>query len=125
VPGDMSALLIGSTPDGAATTDHRLTVLTLPSTELGRMGVETLVDQLEERGGPMRQAVVICRFEEGQSTGPARRAAPPSAAGSTGQPGGTPAGAPPRRRAPYPACRRSALLKRAAASFSCGSPTWP
>lgn len=73
VPGDMSVLLIGSTPDVAATTDPRLTVLTLPSTELGRMGVETLVDQLEERGGPMGQAVVICRFEEGQSTGPAQR----------------------------------------------------
>ena len=73
VPGDMSVLLIGSTPDGAAATDPRLTVLTLPSTELGRMGVETLVDQLEEPGGPMRQAVVICRFEEGQSTGPVQR----------------------------------------------------
>lgn len=72
LPGDMSVLLIGSTPDVAAT-DPRMTVLTLPSTERGRMGVETLVDQLEERGAPMRQAVVICRFEEGQSTGPVRR----------------------------------------------------
>jgi DNA-binding LacI/PurR family transcriptional regulator len=71
VPGDMSVLLIGSSP--AATTDPRLTVLTLPSMELGRMGVETLIDQLEERGEPMRQALVACRFEEGESTGPAQR----------------------------------------------------
>jgi hypothetical protein len=40
------------------------------------MGVETLVDQLEGRGEPKRQAVVICRFEEGQSTGPVQQKRP-------------------------------------------------
>jgi DNA-binding LacI/PurR family transcriptional regulator len=73
VPADMSVLLIGASPAVAATTNPQLTVMTLPSTELGRMGVETLIDQLEERGKPLRQALVRCKFEEGQSTGPARR----------------------------------------------------
>ncbi|MFF2031325.1 LacI family DNA-binding transcriptional regulator [Arthrobacter sp. NPDC058192] len=71
IPADMSVLLIGSAPAVAATTDPRLTIMPLPSTELGRMGVETLVDQLEQRGEPMRQELVSCSFEEGQSTGPA------------------------------------------------------
>ena len=72
IPADMSVLLIGSSPAIAAATDPRLTVMTLPSTALGRMGVETLIDQLEERGEPMRQALISCIFEEGQSTGPAK-----------------------------------------------------
>jgi DNA-binding LacI/PurR family transcriptional regulator len=72
IPADMSVLLIGSSPAIAAATDPRLTVMTLPSTALGRMGVETLIGQLEDRGEPMRQALISCIFEEGQSTGPAK-----------------------------------------------------
>ena len=73
IPADISVLLIGSAPAVAATTEPRLTVMSLPSTALGRMGVESLVDQLEGRDKPMRQALVSCSFEEGQSTGPAPR----------------------------------------------------
>ena len=84
VPADISVLLIGASPAVAETTDPRLTVMSLPSTELGRMGVETLIDQLEERGAPMQHALVKCSFEEGQSTGPARNREKSLAQGEAG-----------------------------------------
>lgn len=70
VPRDLSVLSIGSSPEMAAMADPRLTVLSAPSTELGRMGVEALIDQLEGRASGLQQELVICTFEEGASTGP-------------------------------------------------------
>ncbi|MCA4131737.1 LacI family DNA-binding transcriptional regulator [Arthrobacter sp. M4] len=71
IPRDISVVLFASTPDVAASTDPRLTLWRLPSTVLGRMGVESLVDQLENRAEEMTQSVAACTFEEGYSTGPA------------------------------------------------------
>jgi DNA-binding LacI/PurR family transcriptional regulator len=41
-----------------------------PSIELGRMGVEALIDQLEGRASEQRQELVMCKLEGGESTGP-------------------------------------------------------
>lgn len=71
VPRDVSVLSVGSSAEMAAMADPQLTVLSSPSTELGRMGVEALIDQLEGRSSGLRQELVMCRLEEGQSTGPA------------------------------------------------------
>ena len=71
VPQDMSILSIVSSPDMAAMSDPQLTLLASPSAELGRMGVESLIDQLEGRADRNPQALVMCTFEVGQSTGPA------------------------------------------------------
>ena len=68
IPEDLSVVLFASTPDVAASTDPHLTLWRLPGVELGRRGVESLVDQLEGRGEPMTQGVVKCTFEEGAST---------------------------------------------------------
>ncbi|WP_104116860.1 LacI family DNA-binding transcriptional regulator [Arthrobacter sp. B1805] len=72
VPGDMSVLSVGSSAEMAAMADPELTVMSSPSTELGRMGVEALIDQLEGRASGLRQELVMCRLEEGRSTGPRR-----------------------------------------------------
>ncbi|WP_323960467.1 LacI family DNA-binding transcriptional regulator [Arthrobacter sp. JZ12] len=73
IPGDLSVLSVGSSAEMAAMADPELTVLSSPSTELGRMGVEALIDQLEGRASELRQELVMCRLEGGQSTGPAPR----------------------------------------------------
>ncbi|GAA2177257.1 LacI family DNA-binding transcriptional regulator [Arthrobacter parietis] len=71
IPRDLSVLSVGSSAEMAAMADPELTVMSSPSTELGRMGVEALIDQLEGRASELRQELVMCTLEGGQSTGPA------------------------------------------------------
>lgn len=68
IPEDMSVLSIGSSPDMAAMSDPELTVMTSPSMELGRMGVEAIIDKLEDRAEKRYQELVMCRLEDGKST---------------------------------------------------------
>lgn len=76
VPGDLSILSIASSKEMAAVNDPELTVMSAPSVELGRRGVELLIDQLEGTNEHDRQALVMCAFEPGSSTtGPPRRVA--------------------------------------------------
>ena len=72
VPRDMSIISIVSSPDMTAMSDPQLTGMMAPGTELGRMGVEALIDQLEGRTNQHPQALVMCTFEEGKSTAEAR-----------------------------------------------------
>ncbi|WP_240605960.1 LacI family DNA-binding transcriptional regulator [Planctomonas deserti] len=73
VPGDMSILSVGSSPDIAAIADPALTLMVSPADELGRMGVEALVDRLEGREERGNHTLVMCAFHEGSSTAPPRR----------------------------------------------------
>jgi DNA-binding LacI/PurR family transcriptional regulator len=70
VPGDMSILSVGSSPGIAAMADPELTLMISPADELGRMGVEALVDRLEGREERGNHALVMCAFQEGGSTAP-------------------------------------------------------
>jgi len=79
VPGDLSILSIGSSPEIAAIADPELTLMVSPADELGRMGVEALVDRLEGREERGNHTLVMCAFQEGSST------APPPAAVSGGR----------------------------------------
>ncbi|WP_458116543.1 LacI family DNA-binding transcriptional regulator [Arthrobacter sp. D2-10] len=74
IPRDLSVLSVGSSAEMAAMADPELTVMSSPSIELGRMGVEALIDQLDGRATELRQELVMCRLEGGKSTGPAPRA---------------------------------------------------
>lgn len=76
VPDDLSILSIASSKEMAAMNDPELTVMSAPSVELGRRGVELLIDQLEGTSDHDRQALVMCSFELGSSTAPPRTAAP-------------------------------------------------
>ncbi|WP_256371741.1 LacI family DNA-binding transcriptional regulator [Pseudarthrobacter sp. NamE5] len=70
IPDDISVLSVGSSVEMAAMADPELTVMSSPGTELGRMGVEALIDQLEGRASKLRQELVMCRMEGGKSTAP-------------------------------------------------------
>jgi DNA-binding LacI/PurR family transcriptional regulator len=72
VPGDLSILSMASSREMASMSDPELTVLSAPSVELGRRGVELLIDQLEGTQDHDRQALVMCAFEPGNSTAPPR-----------------------------------------------------
>lgn len=72
VPEDLSIVLIASSKEMAAMSDPELTVMSAPSIELGRRGVELLIDQLDGTNTHERQALVMCAFESGDSTAPPR-----------------------------------------------------
>jgi len=70
VPQDFSVLSIVSTPLVAELVQPALTTLHSPGAALGRLGVQSLLDQLDGRdpvGGPV---LLPCRWEAGHSTGP-------------------------------------------------------
>ncbi|WP_196832118.1 LacI family DNA-binding transcriptional regulator [Mycetocola sp. CAN_C7] len=75
VPDDLSVLLIASSREMAAMNDPELTVMSAPSIELGRRGVELLIDHLNGRSDHDRHALVMCAFEQGNSTAPPRHPA--------------------------------------------------
>jgi DNA-binding LacI/PurR family transcriptional regulator len=70
VPADLSILSVGSSPEIAAIADPELTLMISPADELGRMGVEALVDRLEGREERGNHALVMCALREGSSTAP-------------------------------------------------------
>jgi DNA-binding LacI/PurR family transcriptional regulator len=70
VPRDMSILSVGSSPEIAAIADPELTLMISPADELGRMGVEALIDRLEGREERGNHTLVMCAFQEGSSTAP-------------------------------------------------------
>jgi DNA-binding LacI/PurR family transcriptional regulator len=72
VPDDLSILSLASSREMAAMTDPELTVMSAPSVELGRRGVELLIDQLDGTNDHGRQSLVMCAFEPGGSTAPPR-----------------------------------------------------
>ena len=70
VPQDFSVLSIVSSPLVAEMVEPTLTTLHSPGAALGRLGVQSLLDQLDGRdpvGGPV---LLPCRWEAGLSTGP-------------------------------------------------------
>ena len=70
VPQDFSVLSIVSSPMVAALVQPALTTLHAPGASLGRLGVNSLLDQLDGRqpvGGPV---LLPCRWEAGASCGP-------------------------------------------------------
>ena len=79
VPADLSVLALVSSPRVAEMSVPPLTTLAPPAAELGRLGVDLLVAQLEDRPAPDAQVLLPCRLVPGQTTGspPAHRAGAP------------------------------------------------
>jgi DNA-binding LacI/PurR family transcriptional regulator len=69
VPGDISVMSILSSLDMAAICNPPLTTVTAPGTELGSLGVESLLRQLDG-GPPMAPALRTGVLAIGESTGP-------------------------------------------------------
>lgn len=69
VPEEISLISLVSSPDVAEMSMPPLTTLAPPSTELGRLGVELLIQQLDGRPVSTTQLLLPCRLVLGGSTG--------------------------------------------------------
>jgi len=72
VPEDISLISLVSSPDVAEMSMPPLATLAPPSTELGKLGVELLVQQLDGRPVSTTQRLLPCRLVLGGSTGAPR-----------------------------------------------------
>ncbi|WP_235928838.1 LacI family DNA-binding transcriptional regulator [Marisediminicola senii] len=69
VPEDISVISMSSSAEMAAMSDPTLTLMAAPGVELGRMGVDALVDKLEGRAANGETQVLLpCVLVEGEST---------------------------------------------------------
>lgn len=80
IPTEFSVLSIVSSPRVSSMTEPALTTMHAPGAELGRLGVEALLAQIEGLASTPQPVLLTCRLEPGGSTGPAptgpRAAAP-------------------------------------------------
>jgi DNA-binding LacI/PurR family transcriptional regulator len=76
VPNDVSILSISTTPEMGATSDPPLSTMNAPGKEMGRLGVEALIDQLEGKPTHPTQVLLLCELQLGESTGPTRTKLP-------------------------------------------------
>ena len=72
VPGDISVMSILSSVDMAAICNPPLTTVTAPGTELGSLGVDALLCQLDDGRPPMKPVLRVGKLAIGASTGPIR-----------------------------------------------------
>jgi len=70
IPDDLSIVAVASSARVAEMTLPPITALTPPSAELGRLGVETLIDQIEERSRDLVQRLLPCHLVVRGSAGP-------------------------------------------------------
>ncbi|MGP3957838.1 LacI family DNA-binding transcriptional regulator [Nonomuraea sp. 3N208] len=71
IPEDLTLMLVLSSARVAEMFNPRLTTLEPPSTELGRLGAQMLIDRLQVDGSP-QQHLVPCRLVVGDSSAPPR-----------------------------------------------------
>ncbi len=89
VPDDISLISLVSSPDVAEMSMPPLATLAPPAAELGRLGVELLVQQLDGRPVSITERLLPCRLVLGGSTGERRAPAlnPPSQFSGVADPG--------------------------------------
>jgi DNA-binding LacI/PurR family transcriptional regulator len=73
IPGDFSLVTIISSVRMAEMMLPTLTTLEPPSTELGRLATELLIDHLEGTGNGNLRTLIPCHLVEGDSSGPCNR----------------------------------------------------
>lgn len=62
VPADVSLISLGSSAYMAEMTEPQLTYMRTPGTELGELGLDALVDRLEDTQGPLPQVLLPCEL---------------------------------------------------------------
>ncbi len=73
IPDDFSLLVIASSPQVGEMMTPPLTTSDIPASELGRLGVELLIEQLETEERHVLQKLIPCRLTVRGSSGPCRR----------------------------------------------------
>ncbi|WP_431311849.1 substrate-binding domain-containing protein [Pseudolysinimonas kribbensis] len=76
VPSDVSIVAVSSSIEMGEMVDPVLTVLEAPARELGQLGIDALIDQLEGVDTSRRQVLLPCTLVLGESTAPPPRARP-------------------------------------------------
>jgi len=71
IPADVSIISVASSIDIASMADPELTVLISPADELGRLGVDAVIERIDEREKPLAQTLIDCEYSPGHSIGPA------------------------------------------------------
>lgn len=71
IPQDVSILAIASSLDTASMSEPEMDVLISPADELGRLGVDALIDQIDSRDDPLPQLLIECSYSPGATMGPA------------------------------------------------------
>lgn len=72
VPEDLSIISVGTTPMMAAFTDPVLTHTVSPARELSRLGVDAVIDRINDPGQPLPQILLPCMRASGESVAPPR-----------------------------------------------------
>lgn len=86
IPRDVSILSIATSAEMAAMSDPVLSTMNAPGEELGRLGAEALIDQLEGHAAALPQVLLPCPLEVAESTGPAPTNSPRAAAAGPASP---------------------------------------
>jgi DNA-binding LacI/PurR family transcriptional regulator len=76
VPSDVSIVAVSSSIEMGEMVDPVLTVLEAPARELGQLGIDALIDQLEGVDTSRRQVLLPCTLVLGESTAPPPPARP-------------------------------------------------
>lgn len=76
LPQDISIMAIASSLETASMSEPEMSVLSSPADELGRLGVDALIDQLEKKEQPLPQVLIGCSYSPGatMSKAPAKAA---------------------------------------------------
>jgi DNA-binding LacI/PurR family transcriptional regulator len=68
VPRDVSVLSVATSQEMASLSEPVLTAMNAPGAELGRLGVDYLIDQLEGTSTAIPQVLISCEFQVNDST---------------------------------------------------------
>lgn len=68
IPDDISLLSIATTREMGAMSDPPLSTMNAPGVELGRLGVNGLIDRLEGLSDELTQVLLACELQVGEST---------------------------------------------------------
>jgi DNA-binding LacI/PurR family transcriptional regulator len=73
VPADLSVISMGSSAYMAEMTDPRLTYMRTPGQELGKWGLDAIIDRIEHPERTLPQRLLACDLVPGESVAPASR----------------------------------------------------
>lgn len=76
VPSDMSIISIGSSAHMAGMADPPLSYMRTPAVELGRLGVDAIIERIENAGAEPPAVLLACEMQPGDSLAPPRVRAP-------------------------------------------------
>lgn len=67
IPEDVSVISVASSEDVARMSEPPLAVLVSPADALGRLGVDALIDRIDQRDAPLPQQLIECDFIPGDT----------------------------------------------------------